>query len=205
MPALTFLRGAFHMSTAAQNTANQANAQHSTGPRTEQGKIAVSTNATTHGATSESAFIKGENLAEYALHIKKFSAQFRPGNCHESFLVQSMADAAWRLKRLKGWELQVLELCEEGNPFLDDDLFKKLNRTHRHMQSIERAYHRALQAFNAARKPAVPEQTQIPAKPAKPIVSAPSQENERPPSGSTVPNSDRPELLEGNKKQDHVV
>jgi hypothetical protein len=109
------------------------------------------------------------------------------------------------LKRLKGWELQVLELCEDGNPFLDDDLFKKLNRTHRHMQSIERAYHRALQAFNAARKPAAPEQTQIPAKPAKPIASAPSQENERPASGSTVPNSDRPELVAGNKKQDHVV
>ena len=175
------------MSTTAQITANQANAQHSTGPRTEQGKAAVSTNAITHGATSESAFVKGENLAEYALHLKKFSEKFRPTDCHEIFLVQSMADAAWRLRRLKGWELQILELCEDANPFLDDDLFKKLNRTHRHMQSIERSYHRALQAFNNGRKAAVPEQSQIPAKPAKPTISEPKLENEPQAADSSAP------------------
>jgi hypothetical protein len=185
------------MSTTAQTTANQANAQHSTGPRTEQGKAAVSTNATTHGATSEKAFVKGENPTEYELHLKKFSEKFRPADCHEIFLVRSMADAAWRLRRLKVWEMQILDLCEDANPFLDDDLFKKLNRTHRHMQSIERSYHRALQAFNASRKPSgegtkedAPEQTQIGAKSAKPIISAPKQENERPAADSSPLNGE---------------
>jgi hypothetical protein len=189
------------MSTAAQNTANQANAQHSTGPRTEQGKTAVSTNAITHGATSEKALVKGESPTEYALHLKEFSQKFRPDDCHEVFLVQSMADAAWRLRRLKIWEMQVLELCRDANPFLDDDLFKKLNRTHRHMQSIERSYHRALQAFNAARKPAPPEQSQIPANLTKPTISAPKpepkQENTPQPADCAAPKTAVPDGPEG--------
>ena len=40
------------MSTTAQITANQLNAQQSTGPRTPEGKSATSKNATKHGLTA---------------------------------------------------------------------------------------------------------------------------------------------------------
>ena len=40
------------MSTAAQISANQLNAQSSTGPRTAEGKSVVSQNATKHGLTA---------------------------------------------------------------------------------------------------------------------------------------------------------
>ena len=53
------------MSTPAQYAANKANAQRSTGPRTQAGKAAVSTNATTHGATSKTALLQGENQDAY--------------------------------------------------------------------------------------------------------------------------------------------
>ncbi len=143
------------MSTQAQAVANKANAQHSTGPRTEQGKAAVSTNATTHGATSKQALVKGESLTEYRQNVERFNAEFKPTTEHETVLVQLMADSAWRLRRLRPWELQLLEECSaHANPFADDEQFKKLNRAHRHIQSIERSYNRAHRELTAARKPA---------------------------------------------------
>ncbi len=149
------------MSTQSQVLANQANAQHSTGPRTEQGKASVSTNATTHGATSKQAIVKGESQTEYQSHLQQFTAEFHPVTLHEKFLVKEMADAAWRMRRLHIWEMMILDQCDaaNANPFDDEEQFRKLDRAHRHIQSIERSYHRAHRALTAARKPAT-EQTQ---------------------------------------------
>ena len=147
------------MSTQAQSLANQANAQHSTGPKSEAGKAAVAANATTHGATSKQALVKGESPSEYQLHNEKFRIEFAPVTMHERFLVQRMSDAAWRLHRLQAWELQMMErCCTHANPFEDNDQFKKLARAHRHTQSIERSYHLAHRELVAARKPAKPEE-----------------------------------------------
>jgi hypothetical protein len=59
----------------------------------------VAANAVTHGATSKQAFVKGENLAGYESHATKFGDEFKPLTVHEQFLVQRMADSAWRLQR----------------------------------------------------------------------------------------------------------
>ncbi len=159
------------MSTQSQISANQANAQHSTGPRTETGKATVAANAVTHGATSKQAFVKGENLADYENNAAKFRDEFKPLTVHEEFLVKRMADSAWRLQRLQSYEMQLIEqCCNDANPFEDNDQFKKLNRAHRYTQSIERSYHVAHRELVAARKPEKgqkePErkQTQIPVK-----------------------------------------
>jgi len=53
------------MATAAQIAANRANAQHSTGPRTPEGKTASSMNALKHGADAASVVIPGEDPAQY--------------------------------------------------------------------------------------------------------------------------------------------
>jgi hypothetical protein len=159
------------MATQVQILANQANAKHSTGPRTEVGKTAVSANAVTHGATSKHPVIKGESLTEYQTQIDQFEAEFKPVTVHEKFLVREMAGAAWRMQRLHIWEMLILDNCPAGvNPFDDNDQFKKLNRAHRHIQSVERSYHRAHRELIAARKPQnpetapAPEQSQIPVK-----------------------------------------
>jgi hypothetical protein len=99
----------------------------------------------------------------YEAHIHEFGRKFHPSDCHEYFLVQTMADAAWRLRIFKAWELQIVAMCENTNPYLDPDLFEKVNRAHRHIQSIERSYLRALKELNAGRKTQMPEQTQSPA------------------------------------------
>jgi len=53
------------MSTEAQIHANRQNAQKSTGPKTAEGKAAVSQNAVKHGLIASEAVITGENLADY--------------------------------------------------------------------------------------------------------------------------------------------
>src|SRR5882757_4188400 len=114
------------MSTQSQILANQANSQRSTGPRTETGKATVAANATTHGATSKQALVKGENLDEYNSNVAKFHDEFKPVTVHEQFLVKRMADSAWRLQRLQSYEMQLIEqCCSNANPFDDNDQFKK--------------------------------------------------------------------------------
>ena len=53
------------MSTEKQLVANRANAQRSTGPRTEAGKAVSSCNAWKHGLTAARALMPGEDPAEY--------------------------------------------------------------------------------------------------------------------------------------------
>ncbi len=52
------------MSTEAQKLANRRNAQKSTGPRTPQGKAAVSQNAVKHGLLAAHVVITSESQAD---------------------------------------------------------------------------------------------------------------------------------------------
>jgi hypothetical protein len=53
------------MATLAQITANRANAQRSTGPRSAEGKSASRFNALKHGIDAASVIIPGEDPAVY--------------------------------------------------------------------------------------------------------------------------------------------
>ena len=55
------------MSTEAQILANWRNAQKSTGPRSRQGKAAVSQNAVQHGLSARQAIISSESQADFDL------------------------------------------------------------------------------------------------------------------------------------------
>jgi hypothetical protein len=87
------------MSTAAQVTANQKNAQASTGPRTTEGKAASSRNALKFGLTSKQILLPWENPADFeALHAA-IAEQFQPASDAESMLVDNIAIAEWRERR----------------------------------------------------------------------------------------------------------
>ena len=68
------------MSTAAQVTANLANAQHSTGPRTETGKAASSQNALKHGLTAKTVLLPGEDEAAYRKMCEGMFESFAPAD-----------------------------------------------------------------------------------------------------------------------------
>src|ERR1700687_5321736 len=87
------------MSTAAQVTANLANAQHSTGPRTETGKAASSQNSLKHGLTAKSVLLPGEDEAAWRTMCEGMFRSLSPVETPEKDLVQLLCDPQWRLGR----------------------------------------------------------------------------------------------------------
>ena len=98
------------MATAAQVIANRANAQFSTGPRTAEGQQASSSNAKSHGLTSRSAFVPGEDPQEYELFHHAYSARYLPHNMIEQKMVSELADLEWRLRRVSEFEAQLFNV-----------------------------------------------------------------------------------------------
>ena len=89
------------MATSAQLAANQANAQHSTGPLTPEGKAASARNNLKHGFRSATVLLPGDDPAEYEDLLTELSEYFNPADLNETRLIREMADAEWRLRRVR--------------------------------------------------------------------------------------------------------
>ncbi|MHC4752401.1 MAG: hypothetical protein ACYTFW_21320 [Planctomycetota bacterium] len=101
------------MSTEAQINANQQNSQRSTGPRTAEGKAAVSQNAVKHGLFGSEAVIKGENEADFDLFSKEMLSELAPAGFMESILAGRVVNLWWRLKRLERMQNQAIDVMME--------------------------------------------------------------------------------------------
>jgi hypothetical protein len=98
---------------------NRENAQHSTGPVTEAGKKKVSLNALRHGLTSQLVVMPSEDLEAYKAHLQSLLDEYHPASGTEAILVQTIADASWRMHRAAAMETNLLTL---GSAFDPDDL-----------------------------------------------------------------------------------
>jgi hypothetical protein len=98
------------MSTPHRIKINRANAQHSTGPQSQEGKERSSLNALRHGLTGQIVVMPTEDLQAYQAHLKSFTADYHPKGATEAHLVQALADASWRLNRVAALETNVLTL-----------------------------------------------------------------------------------------------
>ena len=131
------------MATAAQYTANRANAQHSTGPTTPAGIQQTKQNATRHGLTGKQIVIKGENPAEYDAVHNALIDQHQPATELEAMLVEEIAQNWWRLERAKKVESQVIDLYGLLECTIDPDARKSFQTISRYLTGIERAWRRA--------------------------------------------------------------
>jgi hypothetical protein len=95
---------------------NRANAQHSTGPRSDAGKQRSALNALTHGLTARTAVLPSEDPAAYQQHRRQFLAEYRPATPTETQLVHELADTAWRLNRVPLLEADVLSRAQSPAP-----------------------------------------------------------------------------------------
>ena len=87
------------MSTQAQVLANRRNALKSTGPRTSQGKAAVSQNAVKHALLTRHDVISSESQADFDLYRRQLLAELAPVSPMESMLAERIVSLSWRLKR----------------------------------------------------------------------------------------------------------
>ncbi len=108
---------------AAQLAANRANAQLSCGPTSPEGKAKSSLNAVTTGLTGRTVLLPSDDSAAYEAHISAYRNDFRPVGIRECDLVQSIADTAWRLKRIPCLEAAIFAQghIEFAEAFNDQD------------------------------------------------------------------------------------
>ena len=91
-----------------QQQANRANAQLSTGPKTQEGKKRSSLNALRHGLNSQAVLLPNEDAIAFARHAKKCFDDLKPKGFLEEQLTQSLADLSWRINRMRNMETNLL-------------------------------------------------------------------------------------------------
>lgn len=96
--------------TAKQITANQLNAEKSTGPKSAGGKAVSSRNATRHGLLSARIFLPDEKPQEFQLLFEELSASLTPSGVMEMMLVEKIAVAIWKQRRLVAAETGAISL-----------------------------------------------------------------------------------------------
>ncbi len=105
------------MATEAQIRANQRNAQKSTGPRSSQGKAAVSQNAVQHGLSARQTIISSESQADFDLYRERMLAELSPASPMESMLAERIVTLSWRLKRADRIQNQTIDALNTDNTF----------------------------------------------------------------------------------------
>jgi len=98
------------MASPAQILSNQQNSQHSTGPRTAEGKRRSSLNATRHGLTGQFTLMPGEDAARFEAFRTALLAELAPEGTVEDMLAQSICETQWRLERARRQEANILAL-----------------------------------------------------------------------------------------------
>ena len=137
------------MSTSPERiAANAANAQLSTGPRTEEGKARSSQNARTHGLTARDLAVAPEERQEFDQMLQDFQASVQPYDAVQQTLFDEMVAAAWNLRRIRRMETA---LCagKSYDEQVADEIQTKLDRLYRHRTRLDRIYHRNLKELKA--------------------------------------------------------
>jgi hypothetical protein len=138
------------------------------GPQTVDGKARSSRNAIKHGITSNKMFVlQNENPEAWAEMLDMCIEQFRPVTRYEHSIVEEIAFAKWRLKRLWIIEntLHDVEMDNQAEEFAEAyeqadeavrrtlayrslaDTSNTLQLLHRHQTRLERARDRAVKSL----------------------------------------------------------
>jgi hypothetical protein len=100
------------MTSTAKIEANRRNAQQSTGPRTAEGKAASSRNALRHGLASQQLILFDETEEAFEQFHGELRAAHAPVDAAEAALVERIAVAHWRLRRV--WRAEAATINGEA-------------------------------------------------------------------------------------------
>jgi hypothetical protein len=130
------------MATAAQIEANRLNAQHSTGPRTPEGKAISSENARKEGFTATRLVVEEKYKAEFETYYAALVADTHPEGAIEVDIFNRLLNFGWNSRRIILKETQTLEIGEFN---LSDPAVEHRIALHaRYRRDLDRAYYRAL-------------------------------------------------------------
>ena len=98
------------MATNAQINAAIANAKHSTGPRTPEGKAASSRNSLKLGLFAQAEILPGEDPDALAQLARDFQETYQPEGAGETMLLNDLVRALWLERRYARIETEVINI-----------------------------------------------------------------------------------------------
>jgi hypothetical protein len=189
------------MPTPKQTAANRTSSQKSTGPRTTGGQAASRYNPLKHGifATTQIMFDESaEDLAGLAAEYHEHHSPAEPG---QRFLVDTLVNNEWRLRRLRRVEAELWEhatntflaanteapACSSGDAFATaSPTFERLQRV---ANSCERIYHRALKELHHLKVGQMRSPADVPDNPGPPPGNAEPAQPSQPKQSKAAPAS----------------
>jgi len=104
--------------TEKKKEANRKNAQKSTGPKTEQGKLVAAQNSIRNGLYTRALIVNSpilkENATDYNSLIFALDRDLQPEGLFEECLVRKIANCLWRMRRVIAAENARIERQLEG-------------------------------------------------------------------------------------------
>jgi hypothetical protein len=125
------------MSSERKIEANRANAQHSTGPQTEEGKATASLNARKHGLSSQTLFIPPDRNDEFKELYTEYYNELRPIGPIQTDYFEQLIHARWNLHIAR--ELHARALYDLNEP--------KIATAARYIVQFERSFAKAHKAL----------------------------------------------------------
>jgi hypothetical protein len=154
----------------SRSDSSPINGAKSQGPVTSEGKARSAQNSLRHGLTSKALIIPGESREEYNALFAAHVERFQPADPVELPLVEAMADARWRLRRMANIESALLTnqmaysmAAEDGAyrllqdddqrlAYVFDECHRSLSLLNRYESSLNRSFDRALKQLQALQK-----------------------------------------------------
>src|ERR1035441_863946 len=166
---------------------NRQNAQHSTGPKTPEGKAAIRFNALTYGLRTRATIVPDENAADYSRLYDELAVDWQPQNRTERFYLETMVTSQWLLARVAASEQKVYLFIEFG-----EKQFVMLGYVAKLRAQLERSFRTAIGDMKQSQKERQARQPQ-PAQTAQPAKPAPAPAHS--PAGPQAPPADYPMLV----------
>ncbi len=159
-----------------QQEANRNNAQHSTGPRTPEGKAAIRFNALTYGLRTRVTMVPGENAADYSQLWDELEADWQPQTRTERCYLETMVTSQWLLKRVAESEQKIYLYIAFG-----EQQFKMLAYVAKQRAQLERSFRNAIADMKQSQKERQASQPRQPARPVPEPVHQPAGQPVPPP------------------------
>jgi hypothetical protein len=122
------------MSTENQIKANQENSQHSTGPKTEEGKAVSSQNSRTHGLSSAHLYIPEDQKDEFQALYDTYWNDLRPIGEIQLEYFERIVHAKWNANIARTLHMAALNSGDE----------KRIHTATRYLHQWERSYDKSL-------------------------------------------------------------
>jgi hypothetical protein len=136
------------MATAAQVLANRANAQHSTGPKTEAGKQTTAQNALRHGLAAK-GFLVAEGQEQFFSDLESsLRGSLKPTSPLQEIVFKRVLESAWHLERCR---FALVSLAANNNapePMLDPHAEAHAARIQKYSKDAENSMYKAMREFS---------------------------------------------------------